>query len=119
MAELDGVARRFTHHLRSSLGTATAIPTESDALDERIALLSSLLIEPGDKPEEYHLAGCLAKRRKPGDLEQALPHARRATGANAFYPAWLLRLDVEAAVQATMQISPAAPTGVAPSDPLD
>ena len=104
--ELDNAARRFTYHLRSSFGTATAIPTDNEALNERIALLSMLLAEPGNKPVEYHLAGCLEKRRMPGDLENGLVHARRATGANAFYPAWLLRLNLESEIHGPERVSP-------------
>ncbi len=105
LGELGDAARRFTYPLRTSFGTATAIPTDGQALDERIALLSMLLAEPGNKSVEYHLAGCLEKRRNPGDLEKALVHVRRATGADAFYPAWLLRLNVETEIHGTERVS--------------
>jgi len=98
LGELVYAAHRYTNYLKTTFGTSTSIPTNIDALDERIALLTELLEKPGNKPVEYHLAGCLEKRRNLGDLEKAVLHLRRATGANAFYAAWLLRLNVEAEI---------------------
>jgi tetratricopeptide (TPR) repeat protein len=79
----------------AQFGPGTAVPTDADELNERIALLSALLQARGAKGLEYHLARCLVRRNRPGDLGRALPHARRATGPQSRNDAWVLRLHLE------------------------
>jgi glycosyltransferase involved in cell wall biosynthesis/tetratricopeptide (TPR) repeat protein len=95
LTELDEAAHRFTAYLRRSINSHTPVPDRPDELDERIALLSVLLVEPGAKVLEYHLAHCLERRGQPGDSELALQHIRRATGPQAPSATWLLGMDLE------------------------
>jgi hypothetical protein len=93
--DLDDISARFEAHYRTQFGLSTAIPTDKDELDERIALLSALLQARGARGLEIHLARCLVARNRPGDSGRALPHARRATGPQSTEQAWLLRIHLE------------------------
>jgi tetratricopeptide (TPR) repeat protein len=93
--DLDDISARFEAHYRTQFGLVTAVPTDAEELDERIALLSALLQARGAKGLEYHLARCLVRRNRPGDPGRALPHARRATGPQSPEATWVLRLDLE------------------------
>jgi glycosyltransferase involved in cell wall biosynthesis/tetratricopeptide (TPR) repeat protein len=94
-ADLAEIAQRFETHLRGQYGLTSRIPSVGQELDERIALLSALLQARGAVGLEFHLAKCLVARNGPGDLDAALPHARRATGPKSRYDAWLLRIRIE------------------------
>ena len=61
-------------------------------------MLSILLEEGGAKGLEYHLAQCLKKRGRPGDMVQALIHATRATDSGAPGDSWVLRAQIEAQI---------------------
>jgi len=95
-ADLDDISRRFEAHYRARFNIVTPVPNDPTELDERITLLSALLQARGAKGLEYHLTKCLLARNRPGDVGRALPHARRATGPQSPYDAWLLRMRVEA-----------------------
>ena len=77
-AELGVVGQRFTDHLKREIKSVSPVPTDSEELDERIAVLTVLLGKEGAKGLEYHLAQCLQSRAKPGDLAQAISHGTRA-----------------------------------------
>jgi tetratricopeptide (TPR) repeat protein len=94
--DLDDISARFEAHYRTQFGLTTAVPTDGEELDERIALLSALLQARGAKGLEYHLARCLVRRNRPGDPGRALSHASRATGPQSPADAWVLRLQLEA-----------------------
>ena len=93
--DLAEIARRFESHLTKQYGFTSRIPVDPQELDERITLLSALLQARGANGLEFHLAKCLVARKKPGDMDAALPHARRATGPRSPYDAWLLRARIE------------------------
>ena len=94
LEELEELSERFTTFIRQSINV-TQIPSEPANLDERIALLTILLGKQGAKGLEFHLARCLLKRNASGDREVALEHIRRATGAQAPFEAWLIRINLE------------------------
>ena len=96
--DLRDIASRFEQHLRFQFSFVTPIPTDPQERDERIAILSALLKERGPKGLEYHLARCLLSRGRPEDPRLALPHLRRSTGPKSPATAWVLRIQVEAAL---------------------
>ncbi|TAK15000.1 MAG: hypothetical protein EPO35_08620 [Acidobacteria bacterium] len=89
-AEIRGIGHRYTDHLKQEIKSVSAVPKDAEELDERVGVLSVLLEEGGSKGLEYHLARCLQTRGRPGDLEQAVLHAERATGAGAPEASWTL-----------------------------
>lgn len=92
--ELEGLSQRYTTFIRRSINI-TQVPSNRAKLDEQIALLTVLLATQGAKTLEYHLARCLLKRNAPGDRKAALDHIRRATGPQAPFGTWLIRIDLE------------------------
>ena len=93
--ELGEIVHRFEAHLRNEIKATTRVPSDPEHLDERIATLSALLEKEGPKGLEYHLARCLATRRRGRDLERGVQHIRRATGPQAPVDAWFLRAELE------------------------
>jgi tetratricopeptide (TPR) repeat protein len=93
--DLAEISARFENHLRAQFHPTSPVPSDPQERDERITLLSALLQARGAKGLEYYLARCLVARNQPGDVDRALPHARRATGPQAPADAWVLRIKVE------------------------
>ena len=89
-AELSEIGHRFTNHLKQQIKSVTPVPTDREELDERIGVLKVLLENGGSKALEFHLARCLQNRGRPGDLQEALKHADRATGSGAPEESWYL-----------------------------
>ncbi|ARI82858.1 tetratricopeptide repeat protein [Microcystis aeruginosa] len=87
--DLGNIAPRFQSHIFSTLSGSPPIPSNTEELDERIAVLSSLLQEPGPKNLEYHLARMFQARNQRNDLRRALNHAHRAKSDNNA-SSWLL-----------------------------
>ena len=94
--DLAEISARFESHFRARFSFSSQVPADRQALDERITLLLALLQSRGPKSLEYHLARCLMARNEPGDVDRALPHARRATGPQSPADAWILRIQIEA-----------------------
>src|SRR5437764_7336128 len=92
--DLREVMHHFTSHLKLEISSVSPVPTDREELDERIGVLSILLEEGGAKGLEYHLAQCLKKRGRPGDMVQALIHATRATDSGAPGDSWVLRAQI-------------------------
>ena len=89
-AEIRDIGHRFTDHLKQEIKSVSPIPKDTEELDERIGVLAVLLEGGGAKGLEYHLARCLETRGKPGDIEQAVIHAERATSTRAPEASWTL-----------------------------
>ncbi|MFN7930771.1 MAG: TIR domain-containing protein [Blastocatellia bacterium] len=96
--KLREVVDRFAYYLKEQIKSVSPVPSNREELDERIAVLSVLLEEEGAKGLEYHLAQCLKKRGRSGDLQQAVVHAARATGDDAPESSWYLYAELEAQV---------------------
>lgn len=94
LSELEQLSERFTSFIRRSINIYE-FPSNSAKLDERIALLSVLLATQGAKALEFHLARCLLRRNAMGDRKAALDHIRRATGPQAPFETWLIRIELE------------------------
>jgi tetratricopeptide (TPR) repeat protein len=119
--KLREVIQRFTDYLKQEIKSVSPVPGDREELDERIGALSVLLEEEGAKGLEYHLARCLQSRGRPGDLQKAVFHAARATGAAAPSAAWILRAKLEAqvnGVDAGMRIVSEALRKMNPDDAL-
>ncbi|MBU1072757.1 TIR domain-containing protein [bacterium] len=88
-ADLSVIGQRFTDHLKQELHSTSPIPDDAEELAERIGVLTALLGNGGAKGLEYHLARCLQRRDMPGDIQQAVIHAKRSLGPGA-QDAWYL-----------------------------
>lgn len=88
--DLKEIASRFQSYIFTTLNVTSPIPHDAEELDERIAVLSALLEEPGPKNLEYHLARLFQIRNQRNDLSRALHHVHRAKSNSNFVPAWLL-----------------------------
>ena len=95
IGELYQASEKLTRYAISQISLVTPVPTYREALEERIALLTSLPDDQRPKVLEYHLARCFLKRGDVGDKENALKHARRGTGRHPHAAAWILRFDLE------------------------
>ncbi len=95
IGELYEASERLTQYAISQIGLTTPVPTNREALEARIALLSVLPDSQRPKVLEYHLARCFLKRRAVGDRELALKHSRRGTGRHPHSAAWILRINLE------------------------
>jgi tetratricopeptide (TPR) repeat protein len=93
--DLAEISQRFEAHFRVQFQANSPVPANPEERNERIALLSALLQARGARGLEEHLARCLVARNQPGDIERALPHARRATGPQASVATWILRVRLE------------------------
>jgi tetratricopeptide (TPR) repeat protein len=94
--ELNNIASRFGNYLKETFSGTAPIPQQQNELDERIAVLSALLVTPGPKSLEYYLARLLKHRGNPFDLKRALEHSRVATDTrDAWADRWLLRIQLE------------------------
>ncbi len=89
-AEIRDIGHRFTDHLKQEIKSVSPVPKDTEELNERIGVLTVLLEGGGPKGLEYHLARCLQTRGKPGDIEQAVIYAERATGTGAPEASWTL-----------------------------
>ena len=89
-AEIREIGHRFTDHLKAEIKSISPVPKDMEELDERIGVLTVLLEGGGAKGLEYHLARCLQTRGKPGDIERAIIHAKRATGTGASEVSWMM-----------------------------
>ena len=87
--ELREIASRFQNYIFNTLSNTSPIPNNPEELDERIAVLSSLLVDPGPKKLEYHLARLFQRRNQRNDLNRALNHAYRAR-SNYHVESWFL-----------------------------
>ena len=97
--ELNDIANRFGNYLKGTYSEVASIPRQQNELDERIAVLSALLVTPGPKSLEHYLARLLKHRGSPIDLKRALEHSRVATDQrNAWDQSWLLRINLEESV---------------------
>ena len=92
-AELAVIGHRFTDHLKQEIKSVSPVPTNREELDERIGVLTALLETGGAKGLEYHLARCLGSRSNPGDIGQAIVHARRAID-RGIADSWVLCADL-------------------------
>lgn len=110
--DLREIAERFENHLRNQFSFVSPVPSVPEELEERIVLLSALLKDRGPHALEYHLARCLLARGRNNDRRLALPHIRRATGPRAPAPAWVLRIEVEAALFGADEAIKAAREGI-------
>lgn len=107
-ADLVEIAGRFEASFLRRFHTTSPVPADVEERDEQIALLSALLQARGAKALEHYLARCLIARGRPGDLQRALPHVRRATGPQSPATSWVLRIEVErelAGVTAAMKVA--------------
>jgi glycosyltransferase involved in cell wall biosynthesis/tetratricopeptide (TPR) repeat protein len=95
IGELYEATEKFTQYAISRIGLTTPVPTNKEALEERIALLSALPDTQRPKVLEYHLALCLLKRGMVGDKKLALEHARRGTGRHPSAAPWILQINLE------------------------
>ena len=93
--ELGEIAQRYTEYLRRIYPSVSPVPKDPAVLKDRIGVLSVLLKEPGAKSLEYYLARLFQARNAPGDLEQAMVHAARSTGAHVEAGNWYLRIKLE------------------------
>lgn len=93
--EIHRVSERLTKYALSQIGLTTPVPTNKEALEERIALLSAIPDEDRPKVLEYQLARCLVKRGGIGDKENALKHARQGIGKHPHAAAWMLLINLE------------------------
>jgi len=91
--DLRDIASRFQSYIFSTLSGTSPIPKNPEELDERIAVLSSLLESKGPKKIEYHLARLFQARNQRNDLKRALHHAYRSK-SNIHVDTWLLCSDL-------------------------
>ncbi|MGV8565580.1 glycosyltransferase [Pseudomonas aeruginosa] len=63
----------------AEISTTSPVPTDPDVLNERIGILTILLENNAPGGLHYFMARCLRNRDKPGDLNNAIYHARQAT----------------------------------------
>jgi len=78
--ELENITYLFANYITKTLSEASSIPKTPQALNERIAVLSSFLQEPGPRGLEYHLARLYSIRDKNDDLENSVIHGKRSLG---------------------------------------
>jgi glycosyltransferase involved in cell wall biosynthesis/tetratricopeptide (TPR) repeat protein len=95
MKELSEATTKLTRYALSHIKLQTRIPTNKEALEERITLLFAVPNDRRPKVLEYQLARCLLERGAAGDKELALDHARRGTGRHPHSAAWILRINLE------------------------
>jgi tetratricopeptide (TPR) repeat protein len=98
--ELNMASEKLTKFALSQITkpAQSQVPDNVETLEERIALISALPDKQRPKGLEYHLALCLKHRNIGDDYQKALYHVRKATGRSAYYAVWLLRLDLEYAL---------------------
>jgi glycosyltransferase involved in cell wall biosynthesis/tetratricopeptide (TPR) repeat protein len=112
--ELNDIANRFGNYLKETYSEATPIPRQQNELDERIAVLSALLVMPGPKSLEYYLARLLKHRGNPTDIKRALEHVRVATDSrDASAHRWMLRIQLEEQVNGIAEAVNVARQGIA------
>lgn len=92
--ELGQISHNFKNHLQATISNRS-IPTQSDELDESIAVFSVLVESTASEESERYLAQLLQTRGNEGDLQQALLHTKRATDLGFQVESWLLRADLE------------------------
>jgi tetratricopeptide (TPR) repeat protein len=97
--DLLDISRQFEAHFRATFQPTSPVPDNPIERDEQIAMLSALLKDGGAAGLEFLLARCLLARDQPGDVDRALPHARRSTGPEAGVAAWMLRIRTEEKVE--------------------
>jgi len=97
--DLKQIARLFQAYVGANINWVTPLPKQPDERDERIALLSVLLDEPGAPSLHYHLARCLEQRGHNGDKKRALVHAKQALAKQVPYDAWLLAVRLAESVE--------------------
>ncbi|MBI5056873.1 MAG: TIR domain-containing protein [Nitrospirae bacterium] len=100
ITELNLASEKLTKFALSQITkpAQSQVPDNVETLEERIALISTLPDDQRPKGLEYHLALCLKHRNIGDDFQKALYHVRKATGRHAYYAVWLLRLDLEYAL---------------------
>ena len=102
--ELEQIAGRFENHLKTQFTSHSPVPRQLDELNERIATLTALLESPGAKGLEYYLARLYEARNAPGDIQKSLAYSEKSIGKQAPVQSWILRLQLEARVNGTIQI---------------
>ena len=95
--ELGTIAKNFEQYLKATTRNKRSIPKQREELDEDILVFSVLAEAINSEELECYLVWLLQARRKEGDLEQALHHAKQATGVGLGLrvTSWLLRVDLE------------------------
>lgn len=112
--DLNVIASRFGNYLKETYSEVTPITRQQNELDERIAVLSALLVTPGPKSLEYYLARLLKHRGNPADIRRALEHARVATDSrSAGAHRWVLRIQLEEQVNGIAEAINVARQGIA------
>ena len=111
--ELNHIANRFGNYLKETYSEVTPISRQQNELDERIAVLSALLVTPGPKSLEYYLARLLKHRGTPADIKRALEHACVATDTrDAGGHRWVLRIQLEEQVSGIAEAINVARQGI-------
>ena len=87
--ELDSITYMFTDYIKKTISGSSPVPKTQQALNERIAVLSSLLQKTGPKGLEYYLAKLYSARRKNDDLVKGIVHGKRSLGPNE-HSGWIL-----------------------------
>lgn len=88
---LHEAMRGVRSYIERKYGWTTRKPTSDEERDAQISLLGLYLDEPGGAAATtYHYAKLLKQRGAPGDLEAALPHAKRATKGQDLHDPWVL-----------------------------
>ena len=112
--ELNDIANRFGNYLKETYSEVTPTPRQPNELDERIAVLSALLVTPGPKSLEHYLARLLKHRGNLTDIKRALEHARVATDTrDAWSHRWVLRIQLEEQVNGIAEAINVARQGIA------
>ncbi|MEO1259876.1 MAG: TIR domain-containing protein [Bacteroidota bacterium] len=91
--ELDNITYLFTNYIKKTISGTSPVPKTPQALNERIAVLSSLLQSPGPKGLEYHLTKLYSIRRKNDDILKAIVHGKRSLSPNT-PEGWILTSKV-------------------------
>lgn len=87
--QLGEISQHFLSHLSASFNFGKPIPHEKSVIEERIAVLASVLETPGPTGLEYHLSKLYKARGQAGDLDKAIMHIKRALGPNAGVAVWV------------------------------
>jgi len=111
--ELSDIANRFGNYLKDTFSGTSPIPQRQNELDERIAVLSALLVTPGPKSLEHYLARLLKHRGNRSDIKRALEHIRVATDSrDAWADRWVLKIQLEEQVNGIAEAINVARQGI-------
>ncbi|NER51056.1 MAG: hypothetical protein F6J92_31190, partial [Symploca sp. SIO1A3] len=93
--ELGQIAQNFEQYLKATTQNKRSIPKKREELNENILVFSVLAKAIYSEELECYLVWLFQARRQEGDLEQALYHAKQATGLGLQVTSWLLRVELE------------------------